>query len=70
MLLCCLCGCRYSMYLGLAFFLLVAAYISFRRTPDFIKQPVYALLHMKQGGQPFTQQGRAVLAGAAGRVGN
>lgn len=45
------------MYLGLAFFLLVAAYISFRRTPDFIKQPVYALLHMKHGGQPFTQQG-------------
>jgi hypothetical protein len=64
------CCCRYSMYLGLAFFLLVAAYISFRRTPDFIKQPVYALLHMKQGGQPFTQQGRAVLAGVAGRVGN
>jgi hypothetical protein len=45
------------MYIGFAFFLLCVGYISFRRTPAFIKQPVYALLHMKQGGQPFTHQG-------------
>jgi hypothetical protein len=45
------------MYIGFAFFLLCVGYISLRRTPDFIKQPVYALLHMKQGGQPFTHQG-------------
>jgi hypothetical protein len=47
------------MYIGFAFFLLCVGYISLRRTPDFIKQPVYALLHMKQGGQPFTHQGES-----------
>lgn len=46
------------MYIGFAFFLLCVGYVSLRRTPAFIKQPVYALLHMKQGGEPFTQQGR------------
>lgn len=45
------------MYIGFAFFLMCVGYISLRRTPAFIKQPVYALLHMKQGGQPFTHQG-------------
>jgi hypothetical protein len=34
--------------------MLVVAYISFKRTPAFMKQPLYSLLHMKQGGQPFT----------------
>jgi hypothetical protein len=46
------------MYIGFAFFLLCVGYVSLRRTPAFIKQPVYALLHMKQGGEPFTPQGR------------
>lgn len=51
--------CRWAMYLGFAFFLLCVGYISLRRTPAFIKQPVYALLHMKQGGQPFTHSGKS-----------
>jgi hypothetical protein len=34
--------------------MLVVAYISFKRTPAFMKQPLYSLLHMKHGGQPFT----------------
>lgn len=45
------------MYIGFAFFLLCVGYISVRRTPAFIKQPVYALLHMKQSGEPFTHSG-------------
>jgi len=47
------------MYIGFAFFLLCVGYISVRRTPAFIKQPVYALLHMKQGGEPFTHSGES-----------
>ncbi|WIA13039.1 hypothetical protein OEZ85_006647 [Tetradesmus obliquus] len=45
---------RLAFWGGFAFFMLVVAYISFKRTPAFMKQPLYALLHMKQGGQPFT----------------
>lgn len=54
------------MYIGFAFFLVCVCYISLRRTPAFIKQPVYALLHMKQGGQPFTPQGGWVGVGVRG----
>lgn len=56
------------MYIGFAFFLVCVGYISLRRTPAFIKQPVYALLHMKQGGQPFTPQGVWVCGWASGGV--
>ncbi|KAF6260683.1 hypothetical protein COO60DRAFT_854544 [Scenedesmus sp. NREL 46B-D3] len=45
---------RLSFWGGFAFFMLVVAYISFKRTPAFMKQPLYSLLHMKPGGQPFT----------------
>lgn len=34
--------------------MLVVAYISIKRTPGFMKQPLYSLLHMKHGGQPFS----------------
>jgi hypothetical protein len=46
--------CRLAFWGGFAFFMLVVAYISFKRTPAFMKQPLYSLLHMKHGGQPFT----------------
>jgi hypothetical protein len=46
-------GSRFALWGGFAFFLLVVAYISFKRTPAFMKQPLYALLHMTHSGQPF-----------------
>jgi hypothetical protein len=41
---CCCCCCRLAFWGGFAFFMLAVAYISFKRTPAFMKQSLYSLL--------------------------
>lgn len=53
---------RYLVWGAFIFFLLTVGYIAFKRTPAFVRAPIYSLLHVKASGLPITHADYAGLS--------